>query len=112
MPTLSWLAAPDGAAVYLGQRWLEFTGLSADEASGGGWTVAVHQDDIDRLTDDWHTARVSRAACEIEVRLRRFDGHYRPFLFCAAPLDKTSDGPAGWCVTNVDIDRLLRSSGR
>ncbi len=112
MPTLAWLAAPDGAAVYLSQRWLEYTGLSADEAGGGGWTTAVHPDDLDRLTDYWQTVLASGASSEIDVRLRRFDGQYRRFLLCAAPLHDASGGPAGWCVTNIDIDNLLRSSGR
>ncbi len=112
MPTLVWLAAPDGAAVYLSQRWLEYTGLSAEEAGGGGWTTAVHHDDVDRLTDYWQTVLASGASGEIDVRLRRFDGQYRRFLFCAAPLHDASGGPAGWCVTNIDIDSLLRSSGR
>ena len=39
MPTLVWLAAPDGAAVYISQRWLEYTGLSAEQAGGWGWTL-------------------------------------------------------------------------
>ena len=112
MPTLVWLAAPDGAAVYLSQRWLAYTGLSADEAGGRGWTTAVHRDDVDRLTDYWQTVLASGASGEIEVRLRRFDGQYRPFLFCAAPVHDASGGPAGWCVTNIDIDNVLRSSGR
>ena len=50
MPTLVWLAAPDGALVYSNRRWLEYTGLSAEQARGWGWTTAVHQDDINRLT--------------------------------------------------------------
>ncbi len=112
MPTLAWLAAPDGAAVYLSQRWLEYTGLSADEAGGGGWTTAVHHDDVDRLTDYWQTVLASRASGDIDVRLRRFDGQYRRFLFCVAPLHDASGGPAGWCVTNIDIDNQLRSSRR
>ena len=92
MPTLVWLAAPDGAAVHLSRRWLEYTGLSAEEAGGGGWTAAVHHDDVDRLADYWHTVLASGAPGEIDVRLRRVDGQYRRFLFCAAPLHD----PSGW----------------
>ena len=112
MPALVWLAAPDGAAVYLTQRWLEYTGLSADEASGEGWTTAVHHDDINRLTAQWRAAIASGATGEIDVRLRRFDGLYRRFLLHAARLHDTSGGKSGWCVTNIDVDDLLRSSGQ
>jgi len=112
MPTLVWVADADGAAIYLSRRWLEYTGLSAHDASGDGWTSAVHHDDIDRVTDYWRAVLASREPGEVNVRLRRFDGQYRPFLFCAAPFHHVSSGQARWCVTNIDIDHLLRSSGR
>ena len=42
IPTLTWSAHPDGSAEFLNRRWLEYTGLSAEEALGWGWTAAVH----------------------------------------------------------------------
>src|SRR5262245_45368826 len=73
IPALVWLAAPDGGVVYAGRRWLDYTGFSAKQASGLGWTTAVHQDDINRLTGYWQTVLTSGAPGEIETRLRRFD---------------------------------------
>ena len=61
MPALVWLAAPDGAAVYIGRRWLGYTGLSAEQAGGWGWNAAVHEDDINRLTTHWQTLLASGA---------------------------------------------------
>ena len=109
MPTLVWLAAPDGAAVYSNRRWLEYTGLSAEQACGWGWTAAVHQDDINRLTGDWQTVLASGAPGEIEARLRRFDGQYRWFLFCAEPLRDSSGTVTGWCGTHIDIEDRKRA---
>lgn len=61
MPTLVWLAAADGAAVHISQRWLEYTGLSVEQAGGWGWTIPVHHDDINRLTTHWqHFAPLGR----------------------------------------------------
>ena len=104
MPTLVWLAAPDGAAVYIGRRWLEYTGLSPEQAAGWGWNAAVHDDDINRLTTHWQTLLACGARGEIEARLRRSDGQYRWFLFSAAPLHDVSGRLTGWCGTNIDID--------
>ena len=109
MPALVWLAAPDGAAVYIGQRWLEYTGLSAEQAAGWGWNAAVHEDDINRLTTHWQTLLASGARGEIEARLRRSDGQYRWFLFSAAPLHDDSGRLTGWCGTNIDIDDRHRA---
>jgi len=39
IPTLAWSARPDGSAEFLTRRWLEYTGLSAEEASDWGAKV-------------------------------------------------------------------------
>jgi PAS domain-containing protein len=51
IPTLAWSARLDGSAEFLTRRWLEYTGLSAEEASDWGWTAAVHTEDRDRLME-------------------------------------------------------------
>ena len=35
LPGLAWTALPDGRAEFLNRRWLDYTGLSAQEALGG-----------------------------------------------------------------------------
>ena len=86
IPTLAWSARPDGSAEFFNRRWLDYCGLSAEEASGWGWTSAVHPDDLNRLTDYWRSILASGESGEIEARLRRFDGVHRWFLFRASPL--------------------------
>src|SRR2546427_3458865 len=41
IPTLAWSASPDGSADFVNQRWLDYTGLSAEQALGSGWEVAI-----------------------------------------------------------------------
>jgi len=36
IPTLAWCCLPDGAIEFLNQQWLDFTGLSMEEARGWG----------------------------------------------------------------------------
>ena len=40
IPTLAWSAGPDGSKEFFNQRWLDYTGLSAEQALGSGWQVA------------------------------------------------------------------------
>ena len=49
IPTLAWSARPDGSAEFLNRRWLDYTGLSAEEASDWGWTAALHTEDPGKL---------------------------------------------------------------
>ena len=39
IPMLPWSTRPDGYVDFLNQRWLDFTGLSAKQAGGLGWSV-------------------------------------------------------------------------
>jgi PAS domain S-box-containing protein len=85
IPTLAWSARADGSADFFNQRWLDYTGLSAEQAGDWGWTAAIHSDDLNGLVDYWRSVLASGKPGEIEARLRRFDGVYRWFLFRVAP---------------------------
>jgi PAS domain S-box-containing protein len=85
IPTLAWSAGADGSADFFNQRWLDYTGLSAEQARDWAWTVALHPDDINGLVDYWRSVLGSGKPGEIEARLRRYDGVYCWFLFRATP---------------------------
>jgi len=109
IPTLAWASRPDGSAEFFNRRWLDYCGLSSDEASGWGWTSAVHTDDLNRLADYWRSILASGESGEIEARLRRFDGVHRWFLFRASPLRDESGNIVKWYGTNADIEERKRA---
>jgi formate hydrogenlyase transcriptional activator len=109
IPALAWSARPDGSAEYFNQRWLEYAGLSVEEAADWGWTVALHPDDRARLMDYWRHVLASGEAGEIEARLRRFDGEFRWFLFRASPLRNASGKVVKWYGTNTDLEDRKRA---
>jgi formate hydrogenlyase transcriptional activator len=109
IPTLAWSARPDGSAEFLNRRWLDYTGLSAEEASDWGWTAAVHTEDRDRLMDFWRHLLASGEAGEIEARLRRYDGDYRWFLFRVEPVRDNHGNIFKWYGANTDIEDRKRA---
>ncbi|MGB7466457.1 MAG: PAS domain-containing protein, partial [Candidatus Acidiferrum sp.] len=109
IPTLAWSARPDGSAEFLNRRWLEYTGLSAEEASDWGWTAALHPDERDGLLDYWRSVLASGRRGEIAVRLRRHDGGYRWFLFRAEPQCDENGKIVRWFGTNTDIEDLKQA---
>ncbi|HWW84730.1 MAG TPA: PAS domain S-box protein, partial [Vicinamibacterales bacterium] len=109
IPTLAWSARPDGAADFFNQRWLDYTGLSVDQAREWGWTVAVHPDDLNGLVDYWRSVLAAGEPGEIEGRLRRFDGVYRWFLFRATPSFDKDGKVVKWFGTNTDIEDRKRA---
>jgi len=109
IPALAWSARPDGSAEFLNRPWLDYTGLSAEEASDWGWTVAVHPDDRGRLMDSWRHLLTSGETGEFEARLRRYDGEYRWFLFRAQPERDNHGVIAKWHGANTDIEDRKRA---
>jgi PAS domain S-box-containing protein len=108
IPTLAWSARTDGSAEFLNQHFLDYVGLSAEQASDWGWTAAVHPDDLNGLAAMWERVRASEQPGEAEARIRRFDGAYRWFLFRANPLRDESGKIVKWCGIHLDIqDRKL-----
>ena len=76
IPTLAWSAGPDGSADFFNQRWLDYTGLSAEQALGSGWQVAIHPDDLPRILETFREASISVKPYEVEGRFRRLDGDW------------------------------------
>jgi formate hydrogenlyase transcriptional activator len=109
VPTLAWSARPDGSAEFLNRRWLDYTGLSSEEATDWGWTEAVHTEDRDRLMNFWRHLRDSGEAGEIEARLRRYDGDYRWFLFRVEPVRDNHGDISRWYGANTDIEDRKRA---
>jgi len=109
IPMLAWSARPDGFCDFLNQRWLDFTGLSAEQARGSGWGAAIHPEDAKGLLDSWQMALVTGQLADVETRMRRFDGEYRWFLLRASPLRDESGKIVKWYGTNTDINDRKRA---
>ena len=112
IPSLVWSARPDGAAEFFNQRWLDYTGLTSQEAEIWGWQVTIHADDLDRMVTYWQAAVTTGESVEIEGRLRRFDGSYRWFLNRAEPFRDESGQIIRWYGTSTDIDDSKQAEGR
>ena len=104
MPGLVWSSLPDGYIDYLNQRWLDYTGLTLERASGWGWQQAIHPKEAAGLVEYWTSILAGGTAGEYEARLRRHDGAYRWFLFRGVPFCDESGAVVKWYGTNTDIE--------
>src|SRR5580700_11096588 len=108
IPTLTWCNLPDGSNEFLNRRWHDYTGLSPHEAHGEGWKVAIHPEDLPRLTATWGTLSDPEPG-ECEVRLRRSDGVFRWFLFRIERLRDETGEVLRWYGSATDIGQLKRT---
>ena len=110
MPQLVWTATADGRVDYFNRRWIEYTGITLEDAQDNdGAALAVHPDDYSQMWERWKAALAEGAAFETEYRLRHAaDGSYRWFLARAVPI--WDDGEiARWIGTATDIDEQKRA---
>jgi formate hydrogenlyase transcriptional activator len=112
IPAMAWCALPDGFAEFHNQRWLDYTGLSDEDARGWGWRTAVHPEDSEAAVNDWRDIIASKKPGEGERLIRRFDGEYRRHMYRAEPLMDEQGNVVRWYGTIIDIEDRKRAEDR
>lgn len=110
MPTQVWCALSDGSTEFQNQQWLDYAGLTVEQAKGWGWREAIHPEDVERYVDRWFEIKASGEAGEAEARFRRHDGVYRWFLMRVVPIRNERGEIVRWYGTNTDIDDLKQTA--
>lgn len=100
---LMWASDADGNAVYVNNRWQEFTALEAASFLRRKWMDVLHPDDVARVVAQRASGLEAGEAYEVECRLRRADGAYRWHLARIVPLKDDNGGVLQWFGTATDI---------
>jgi PAS domain S-box-containing protein len=104
IPHQVWGYGPDDLLNYCNQQWVEYSGVTFDDALREGWARRVHPEDLERAQKSWELARSQPRPYEIELRLRAADGSYRRFVTRVAPLYDERGQVAQWFGTNTDVE--------
>src|SRR6202041_3050393 len=94
---------------YVNKRFVEYTGLSAEQVAGSGWQAIVHPDDLERIAGQWKEAVTTGKPHEFEVRSRRSDGQYRWQLDRGVPLRDEDGNIVKWYGVTTDIEDRKRA---
>jgi PAS domain S-box-containing protein len=105
---MAWSLLPDGAVDFVNQRWLEFTGLSLQEAIEDSVRI-VHPEDLARALAKWSPDMAAGRPGDDEMRLRRADGEYRWFLIRTVPLRNEKGHIVRWYGSATDIEDRKRA---
>jgi PAS domain S-box-containing protein len=109
LPAPLWTACPDGRPERFNQCWRDYSGLSPEESSKGGWLQIVHPDDRAMAQAAWQGCLDADTAGEAEARMRRHDGVYRWFLLQISPVRDESGKLLKWCGLHTDIEHRKRA---
>src|SRR5438445_9490344 len=108
IPTMAWSLVSDGGVDFVNQRWLEYTGVSLEEALEEANRI-VHPQDLPRVMEKWIVDMAAGEPSEDEMRLRCADGEYRWFLVRTVPLRDKQGNIVKWYGTSTDIEDRKRA---
>ncbi|HTV57405.1 MAG TPA: sigma 54-interacting transcriptional regulator [Verrucomicrobiae bacterium] len=108
IPAMVWTALPAGSRDFANQRWLDYTGLSPQQALGAEF-AEMHPEDRSAFLESWRLNVSAGISRDLDVRLRRADGGYRWFHLAAAAMRDASGQIVRWIVTATDVDECKRA---
>jgi PAS domain S-box-containing protein len=109
IPGMVWSALPNGYCDYLNPKWLQYTGLTHEEACGWGWLSALHPDDAPSMSKIWAEVLALGTPGEAKARLRGHDGNYRWFMFRSVPYYDDSGHLVKWYGQTIDIEDIKQA---
>jgi PAS domain S-box-containing protein len=111
IPHKVWMADSRGDVHYISHLWIDYSGLTFEQAKGRGWLQTVHPDDREATVEQWARIVEQGGYLEVEQRLRRgADGVYRWHLVRGAPLRDETGEIVQWIGTATDIDDQRRQA--
>ena len=105
-PAFLFLAGPDADVEFLNKTWINFTGLTTEEAKEHGWARVTHPDDLPMIFKVYSNAVKNKTPYSFEVRQKNNEGIYRWILWRGVPRflqDGTFMGMMGF---GIDIDQM------
>jgi PAS domain S-box-containing protein len=110
IPALVWNTSPEGSADFSNQRFRDYTGFSAQDVRGWGWTNALHPEDC--RVEEWRAALAAGKPFDSEARVRSSNGEYRWFLLRMVPLRNERGTIVKWYGTASDVEERKRAEQR
>jgi PAS domain S-box-containing protein len=104
-PVIMWFADTEGRLTFVNDRFVKFTGSSAESLLGHGWEQVIHPDDREAARVDYYESVERHINCELEYRVRRWDGEYRHMLGTTCPrcIGREYAGLVGSIVDITDL---------
>ncbi|MEG4073755.1 PAS domain S-box protein [Microcoleus sp. Pol14C2] len=105
LPHLIWNVTSAGEIRFTNQQqWLEYLGMSYEEAAQNNWESLVPPSDLAESWARWEECLISGEAYQVELRLRRAaDQMERWHLSRAVPIRDARGQVVEWIGTNTDI---------
>jgi PAS domain S-box-containing protein len=103
IPTLCWIADPDGYILWYNSKWYEYTGTTPSVMEGWGWQSVHDVKTLPEVLERWQEAISAAQPFEMVIKIRGADGVLRPFLTRINPAFDAQGDVVNWYGVNTDI---------
>ena len=103
IPTLAWIANPDGYITWYNRRWHDYCGTSPEEMEGWGWQSVHDPAVLPAVMENWQGSIAAGKDFEMTFPLRGADGQYRPFLTRVTCTKDKQGRVLNWFGNNIDV---------
>lgn len=98
-----------GKCIFTNRIWRKMSGLTEEEAKGDGWIKALHEEDTDRIFQNWQKMVASNGRWGHEYRIKDRDGNVSWVFGTASTMYNEANEIIGYVGTNTDITKLKQT---
>ena len=109
IPTLCWMAEPDGSIFWYNQQWYEYTGSTSADMEGWGWQSVHDPVVLPSVIERWNHSIATGEPFEMVFPLRSATGEFRTFLTRVQPVRDAAGAIVQWFGTNTDVTDQMRA---
>jgi two-component system CheB/CheR fusion protein len=102
-PVMIWTTGTDGLCNFVNKTWLEFRGLSLNDAIHKSWATGAHPDDFDMCQNAFKTALDNKKDFDLKYRLQTANCEYKYVLTKAKPNYTTEGDYAGFIGSCIEL---------
>lgn len=60
----------EGKCIFVNRKWVELSGINAEDAMGDGWMKAIHKEDRDKINKNWIEIVNNHSSFELTYRFQ------------------------------------------
>jgi len=108
VPIILWVGNSSGEAIFINDRWYQYSGLTPEQSLGAAGVMAIHPDDLELTRAIAQRSIQLGEPYEVETRYLSAAGEYRWHLSRVVPVKDTDGKVLNWYGSSLDIhDRRL-----
>lgn len=110
-PVPMWVTGPDGRRAFVNRAYIEFLGVSHDDALAFDWRTILHPGDVARVTAEAIAGEQSGRKFSLEGRYRHADGSWRHIQSVSQPRIAADGSHIGFIGVAHDVT-IAREAAR